>query len=894
MSRGLRDSNLAVPAVALWLAALAPIFGALLVGGIAHGAGYYNLAAFWKKPSSSSGPPSGVARIAGNGQSTCYIKHSGYVKCFGTHDSGSMQGFLGIELPYFSWGSAPESMGPSLEAPLGSSRTATKLVAGDGFMCALLDNATVKCWGKNSQGYLGYGDTSHRGYAAGTMGDSLPAINLGTGRTARDISATFNFVCVHLDNDTAKCWGRAGLGMGFDSGLGYGDTITRGDNSGEMGDSLPALDLGTGRTLKRLAVGGNSQHMCAVLDNDSLKCWGRNASGQLGYGDMVHRGDGAGEMGDSLPAVSLGTGRTAKAVAVGYDHTCAILDNDSVKCWGTGLFGALGYGDSTSRGDGAGEMGDSLPAVSLGSGRTAVALSLNTWRSCALLDNDTVKCWGWNYDGYLGLEDTNDRGDGAGEMGDSLPAVNLGGGLTVLEVRARADGACARLSDDSLKCWGNPSSSGLFGGEGQTEAAGSSSGTMGDSLAPIYVDGALSKSSEAEHQCAILPKSGKLKCWGRNTFGQLGYGDTNNRGDNSGEMGASLPEVNLGSGRRAVQVVTGAAFSCALLDNRSVKCWGFNAQGQLGYGDTTQRGDDAGEMGDSLPAVNLGSGRTAIQIAAGGAHVCALLDDTNVKCWGWGSFGALGYGDTTNRGDNSGEMGGSLPNLSLSLGTGSSGPYLIMSNRYSNCATSSSGTKCWGYNNSGQLSYGDTNHRGDGAGEMGASLPTLGGSYSASTLGYETACSTSSCFGRGGYIGAEDSVTRGDNSGESPVSVNVNGLQRHTNAISWHVCSVLTNGQVKCFGSGSSGQLGYGDTATRGQTSNTMGSFLPAVDLGTGMLGHRFGGGAFHTCALLRNAKVKCWGANAYGQLGYGDTIQRGDSAGEMGDSLPFVDLGDS
>ena len=74
-----------------------------------------------------------------------------------------------------------------------------------------------------------------------------------------------------------------------------------------------------------------------------------------------HRGDGAGEMGDNLPSVDLGSGRSAKFIAAGGDHTCAILDDGSVKCWGRNDYGQLGYGDTQNRGDGAGEMGDTLP-----------------------------------------------------------------------------------------------------------------------------------------------------------------------------------------------------------------------------------------------------------------------------------------------------------------------------------------------------------------------------------------------------------------------------------------------------------------------------------------------------------------------------------------------------
>jgi len=92
-------------------------------------------------------------------------------------------------------------------------------------------------------------------------------------------------------------------------------------------------------------------------------------------------------MGDSLPAVQLGTGRSAVALALGEHHTCALLDDARVKCWGYNWFGELGQGDAKHRGIGVGEMGDNLPAVDLGVGRTAVQLAVGSVHSCALLDD---------------------------------------------------------------------------------------------------------------------------------------------------------------------------------------------------------------------------------------------------------------------------------------------------------------------------------------------------------------------------------------------------------------------------------------------------------------------------------------------------------------------------
>ena len=166
--------------------------------------------------------------------------------------------------------------------------------------------------------------------------------------------------------------------------------------------------------------------VCAILDNHDLKCWGYNAYGQLGYGDTNNRGDAANEMGNYLKAVDLGSDRYALLAAPGYQHTCALLDDSSVKCWGYNGHGNLGLGHTTQLGDGAGEMGDSLPTVDVGSSRYAVSIGASHYHTCVLLDDGSIKCWGYNPYGNLGYGHASNLGDGAGEMGDSLLAVDLG------------------------------------------------------------------------------------------------------------------------------------------------------------------------------------------------------------------------------------------------------------------------------------------------------------------------------------------------------------------------------------------------------------------------------------------------------------------------------------
>ena len=420
------------------------------------------------------------------------------------------------------------------------------------------------------------------------------------------LAGGYDFDCALGFNGSVKCWGANSQGQ-----LGLGDTQSRGDQAGQMGDNLPAVDLGTGRTATQLAASNVGRSACAILDDGTVKCWGNNLLGTLGLGDAQNRGDQPGEMGDNLPTISLGTGRTAKAIAKGSLSTCALLDNGTVRCWGHNDHGQLGLGDTNSRGAALGQMGDNLPAVDLGTGRTAQAIVAGDESTCALLDDGTVKCWGFNavYNGHtgLGLGDTENRGDGPAQMGDNLPAVDFGTGR---KARMLAAG------DESI--------------------------------------------------CALLD-NGALKCWGSNSRGGLGLGDTASRGGQPGQMGDNLPAVDLGTGHTAKSIAGGNYWSRALLENGAIKCWGYNFSGELGLGDDNSRGNQPGQMGDNLPTVNLGTMRTARALSVTGGTTCALLDDGTCKCWGDNEFGQLGLGDTNNRGDQPNEMGDNLPVVELTF-----------------------------------------------------------------------------------------------------------------------------------------------------------------------------------------------------------------------------------
>jgi len=415
---------------------------------------------------------------------------------------------------------------------------------------------------------------------------------------ASAVSAGFFFACATGANGVVKCWGQ-NEGQGT---LGLGDELPRGAQPNQMGQNLPALNFGTGRSARLLSNNAQGESTCVILDDWTVKCWGSNLGAQLGLGDMLNRGGEPNQMGDDLPVVQLGTGRSARSLSCGASSCCALLDDATVKCWGSNYYGELGLGDTQFRGDMPGTMGDALPALNLGTGRIVQAISVGIGVACALLDHGTVKCWGENTFGELGVGDTLPRGAGPNQMGDNLPSVELGTGRVATAISAGEYSACALLDDGSVKCWGmNVGQLGL----GDTRARGSVPSDMGDQLPPVNLGTrrtARAISTSGLTTCAVLD-DGTLKCWGSNLGGELGLGDTSSRGSQPNEMGDNLAIVDLGAGRTARAVSVGYPFTCALLDNGTVKCWG--AGGELGLGDTQSRGDKPGEMGDALPAVDL-------------------------------------------------------------------------------------------------------------------------------------------------------------------------------------------------------------------------------------------------------------------------------------------------
>ncbi|HMV67277.1 MAG TPA: hypothetical protein PKA64_10535, partial [Myxococcota bacterium] len=903
-----------------------------------------------------------------------------------------------------------------------------------------------KCWGYNGYGQLGQGNTTQRGDDAGEMGAALAYTNLGTGRKAVSLQSGEYHTCAALDDASVKCWGNA-------QGLGYEGTVRRGDNANEMGDNLPTVPLPSGTEVNQVTAGG--AYACAVTTCGELYCWGENAYGQVGVGvitatiasptvpvdlgtlhyvptssartcnlnrrppapgvDISRVGGGlrcdvvapsvdadgdpvayavswqlegspyagatstAALPGDTIPAGSVTIGKWTCVVTpsdatgagpagvddfLAYDpaldvvdtigtHTCAVLEDGSVRCFGYNGYGQLGMGNTLPWGDNPGDLGDNMVPVNLGAGRTATEIATGWYHTCALLDGGDVRCWGRNDYGELGLSRSGQVGDAANEVGDDTidPLVNLGTGRTAVHVDGGAYMTCAVLDDGGVKCWGYASDERL--GAPPQQNRGINTATMGDNLP--YTDlgvgvRAVDVTVGEAHACALLD-DGSVKCWGYNNYGQLGYEDTTNRGTHEREMGDWLRPVNLGGGT-VVEVDAGRYHTCARFVDGRVKCWGYNGYGQLGQGNTTQRGDEVGEMGAALAYANLGTGRKAVSLRSGEYHTCAALDDGSVKCWG--NAQGLGYDGTIRRGDGANEMGDNLPTVPLPSGTTVS--QVTAGGAYACAVTTCGELYCWGENAYGQVGVGviaatiatptvpvdlgtlhyvptqaaqvcNVNRR-PSAPRIDVVRVDAGGSYglrcdlvaaSVDPDGDAVSYAVAWAFEGAPWLGPASTTSRaGDtilpanveegkwtcsvtpSDATGPGEPGVDSLLAYDPALDvidsagTHMCAVLEDGSVKCFGYNGYGQLGIGSTLPWGNNPGDLGDNAEAVNLGAGKVAVEVATGWYHTCARFDDGGVRCWGRNDYGELGLSRSGQVGDAANEVGDDTldPLVNLG--
>jgi alpha-tubulin suppressor-like RCC1 family protein len=363
-----------------------------------------------------------------------------------------------------------------------------------------------------------------------------------------------------------------------------------------------------------------------MLKDGYVRCWGNNDSGQLGQGSTAFLAD---KQPFEVPLVDVGGSVTA--LAAGQEHTCALLTDGSVRCWGRNSEGELGLGNITAQST---KTPRALGALKLG--EKAIAISAKAYNTCALLASKAVRCWGPNTNGELGLGDTASWSET--KTPDQVGAVALGGLAQMVAVGAGH--SCALLANGTVRCWG----AGIFGelGLGSTANIGddelpSASGTAGLVGFPSGRT-AVSLTVGQVHSCALMD-NGFVQCWGDNSDGALGLLHFDNIGDD--ELPAAWGQTLVGTA--VSTLVSGDLDTCALYAaDGALRCWGYNAFGQLGQADIVHK-----SVPSQLTAVAFGGGLTAKVVAGGTNHTCVLLSDGQVRCWGNNDAGQLGFGSVS-------------------------------------------------------------------------------------------------------------------------------------------------------------------------------------------------------------------------------------------------------
>jgi hypothetical protein len=338
-----------------------------------------------------------------------------------------------------------------------------------------------------------------------------------------------------------------------------------------------------------VAIATGLYHSCALLDDGNVKCWGLNTAGQLGYGDTFRRGADPSEMGDNLPVVDLGKGRFATAIAAGGKATCVLLENGAVKCWGAaGLAGLPGDGKN-DRGDSAGEMGDALPEVNLGD-HAARLVGVGAGAACALLDDASVRCWG-------------------PDVASLTPVpVSLGSTTAVAALAGAEHGMLVLFADGTAKTLFAKTPTPLLGpGVHATQLAGGSRGNC------ALVGGVLTCVSEG-FQSITEPLD---------QFFHYGIADAD------GGVAQYVGPTPLPPLLRFGQTDQGE--SCAIFEGGRVGC-----QATVSWWPCVPDWCAASTAsGDGTEFMNLGQPATALT-TGGEQHICGLLANGEVRCWGGG------------------------------------------------------------------------------------------------------------------------------------------------------------------------------------------------------------------------------------------------------------------
>ncbi len=415
-------------------------------------------------------------------------------------------------------------------------------------------------------------------------------------------------------------------------------SFTAGASAGAAGrGSAPAPVVETALSgVAHVTTGEN--HSCALMASGQVRCWGRNADGQLGDGTRTSRSRPV----TVLNAAGSGPLTGVAQVIAGANHTCARLTNGKASCWGDNADGQLGDGTTTDR------LRPTKVVGSSGTGalRTITLLTADGSHSCALLASTEARCWGDDTYGALG--------DGLGSTGErvisavpvAVVATTDPGSLTGITHLVTGGGhSCAVLANGQARCWGingfGELGDGVIGMDGAPRPVVVLNGTGTGPLTGVSL-----VSAGVAHSCAVMTNA-RARCWGSDTADYVHYGQLGTRSD------SSYPATVLNSSGSAPltgvsMIRAGDGHTCARLSAGLAACWGANYDGRLGIG---RSGMDADR--DVPVLVQNTAGTAALtgvsEVAAGGAHNCARLSAGLAACWGSNSYGQLGDGTHTQR-----------------------------------------------------------------------------------------------------------------------------------------------------------------------------------------------------------------------------------------------------
>lgn len=405
-----------------------------------------------------------------------------------------------------------------------------------------------------------------------------------TGTLACGATCLFNTTgCTNCGN------GVIDSGEDCDAGnLGGANCTDAGYPGGTVGCNNTACTFNTATCWRYTRVAAGGPHSCAVRSDGRVMCWGLNNYGQLGNNTNI----------DSKIPVQVSTLTNATDVFTGDVHTCAITSTGALWCWGRNTYGQLGNG-GTSSSPVPVQIVSSL--VSRGDGGAN--------HTCIVKTNGSVWCWGYNYFGQLG--------DGTFTNRTTPTQVLASGGL---QVTAGGSHTCLIKTAGGAWCWGRNN----YGQLGDNTTTNHNTPTQ------VYqvTSGSSFISAGGSHTCLVITTLGQtsLHCWGRNNYGQLGNGGTND---------SSVPVTVQFLGREVTSLAAGTSHTCAKRTSYGVYCWGLNDQGQLGIGNTLNK---------STPTL-ISSTSFYSLLSGGGAHSCGIFGNF-VYCWGDNDYGQIGNGKT--------------------------------------------------------------------------------------------------------------------------------------------------------------------------------------------------------------------------------------------------------